>query len=124
MWGGDTTLPIATTPFPHSLNYAFCLAAPAVSSEDPIRSACYKDLIGDSMELFLEEAWAQFREHEAAWGRVEQVVLGAGGRVSRELRAEIHGLGETLEAQRGRPMSGSRFKRPNGCCALAEGGSR
>lgn len=76
------------------------------------------------MELFLEEAWAQFREHEAVWGRVEQVVLGAGGRVSRELRAEIHGLGETLEAQRGRPMSGSRFKRPNGCCALAEGGSR
>ena len=74
------------------------------------------------MELFLEEAWAQFREHEATWGRAEQVVLEAGG--SRELRAEIHGLGETLEAQRGRPMSGSRFKRPNGCRARAEGGSR
>lgn len=64
--------------------------------------------------MFLEEAWTQFREYEATWDRVEQVVLGAGGRVSRELRGEIHGLGETLEGQRGRPISGSRFKRPHG----------
>lgn len=63
--------------------------------------------------MFLEEAWTQFREYEATQDRVEQVVLGAGGRVSRELRGEIHGLGEILEGQRGRPMSGSRFKRPH-----------
>ena len=28
----------------------------------------------------MEEAWTQFREREAAWHRVEQVLLGAGGR--------------------------------------------
>lgn len=42
------------------------------------------------------------------------MLLGAGGSVSRELRGEIHGLGETLEGQRGRPISGSRVKRTNG----------
>ena len=53
----------------------------------------------------MEEAWTQFREYEATWDRVEQVVLGAGGRVSRELRGEIHGLGEALEGQRGRHLN-------------------
>ena len=53
----------------------------------------------------MEEAWTQFREYEATWDRVEQVVLGAGGRGSRELRGEIHGLGETLEGQRGRHLN-------------------
>ena len=36
--------------------------------------------ISQVWSVFLEEAWTQFREHEAAWDRVEQVLLGAGGR--------------------------------------------
>ena len=74
--------------------------------------------------MFLEEAWTQFREREAAWDRVEQVLLGAGGRVSGELRGEIHGLGETLEGQRGSQcqVPGSREQMVS--CALAGGGSR
>ena len=47
---GEETQLYPSTLSPHGLNYVFCLAAPAVSSEDPSRSACYKDLIGDSME--------------------------------------------------------------------------
>ena len=51
---GDTILPVTPTPCLHGLMYVSCLAAPAVSSEDPgvlgtVRSARYKDLTGDSM---------------------------------------------------------------------------
>lgn len=54
MGEGDTILPVTPTPSLHSLMYVFCLAASAISSEDPsvlgtVRSAHYKDLIGDSM---------------------------------------------------------------------------
>lgn len=72
--------------------------------------------------MALEEAWTQLREQEAAWTRAEWVGLGGVGRVRRGLRGEIHRLGETLEACRGRLVSSFRLERTMACWAFAEGG--